>query len=106
RGGVAFCENPLTVGRIYFLMPGEQNGVSTRTTISPIPAAQGFMELVKHAYCLDPGDQERLREQFQDFRQVVGLGLLRRLSYPRDLARLPEVQDAILRDLQAGEDGF
>lgn len=99
RGGVTFCEHPLPVRRIYFLTPAEQDGGSTHTTISPIPATQGFMELVRHAYCLDTRDQSRLRDRFQDFRQVVGMGLLRRLAYPRDLSLLPEVRRAILQDI-------
>ncbi|MCI0354673.1 MAG: hypothetical protein L0099_06505 [Acidobacteria bacterium] len=106
RGHIPFSSQPALVRRIYFLIPPESNGSSTLVSITPIPPSQGFMELVKHTYLLDVKDQVRLREGFASLTRLMARPLLRRLSYPRDLARLPEVQEAILQDIQLGEDGL
>ncbi|MGH9509361.1 MAG: hypothetical protein ACRD2M_05450 [Terriglobales bacterium] len=96
---VPFCGRPSVIRRIYCL------ALADTVSIAPMPPTKGLMELSKQTYRLDP-DRDRMCREFEQLSRLVTGSLLRRLSYPHDLARLPEVQEAILQDLQAGEDGF
>ncbi|MGH9557400.1 MAG: hypothetical protein ACRD2Y_16435 [Terriglobales bacterium] len=92
---VPFCSQPAEIRRIYCL------ALADAVSIEPIPPSERFAELVKQSYRLDDlKDQDRLRREFERLSRVVALPLLRRLSYPRDLVRLAEVQEAILQDIQ------
>jgi hypothetical protein len=103
RGHIRFSPQPVPIRRIYFLVPPGSNGDSAVISITPLPPSQGFIELVKHTYLMDVKDQARLREGFESLTRLVAWPLLRHLSYPRDLGRLPEVQAAILRDIDSDE---
>ena len=95
---VPFCSQPSEIRRIYCL------ALADSIAIEPIPPSEGLMALARQTYHLDP-DHNHLRREFERLTRLVARPLLRRLSYPRDLARLAEVQEAILQDIQSGEDG-
>jgi hypothetical protein len=84
--------------RIYRLLPaGKDSGIE----IDSVDWNVGFRDLMDCTYRVGEPDQEQLAA---DFRRLVALsatGLLRRLSYPHDFARLDRVRAAVLADAGA-----
>ena len=56
---------------------------------------------MKSSFVLDITDPGGLRLSFETLSRLAALGLVYRLSYPHDLARLPELHAAILRHAAA-----
>ena len=57
------------------------------------------MVLINCAYRLDITDKERLKTEFENLSRVITSLTIYRLTFPRDLSRLPAVQEAILEHL-------
>jgi len=94
---VGYTPDPLPVRRIYFL--GDPAAAIRVAAIPPQPA---LIELVKFNYLYDPHDRAALEWQFRSLSVLARLPLFYRLEYPRDLARLPQLRQAILE--QAARD--
>ena len=58
------------------------------------------MELVKQTYRLDINDRTKLRKEFLWLTEAAALPLFYSLAFPRDVALLPAVQEAILADVK------
>jgi hypothetical protein len=89
---VPFCNQPALLRRIYCLAEADA------ITIEPISPAERVMALSKQTYRLDP-DRNQMRREFEQLTRLVSQPLLRRLAYPRELARLSEVCKAVLQDI-------
>ncbi len=97
---IVFCAQPVPLRRLYFLAPPSANSEHRETRVTSLSAAECFAELVQYAYRLDITDKQGLREDFERLAGLAAQAVARRLSYPRSLARLPEVQCAIFKDLE------
>jgi len=92
-----FSREPVPVRRIYVIDRTEPSVGAGPISIIPARPRDAFIELVKHTYRLDLDDRARLRQEFASIGRIAArAGLVYRLSFPRDLSRLPEVQAAIL----------
>lgn len=69
--------------------------------IRPLTPATAFLEVVRDAFNTVRMDRERLAGQFDFARRLATTARVRRLSYPRRLAVLDAVREAILADLAA-----
>jgi hypothetical protein len=67
--------------------------------IVPMSKRDAAVAIVSHTYVLDASDAARLAAQLEVACRLLENVEVRALSYPRDLARLGEVQRAIRRDL-------
>jgi len=68
--------------------------------IAPVPNRDAFIALVKASFQLHVDDPERSRELFWRVGALLDAVPVRRISLPRDLARLGEVREALLRDAE------
>ncbi len=64
--------------------------------LTRLSAREAFMELVQHTFQLDIKDRSTLTNNSTLFGRLAGAGMFYRLSYPRDLALLPEVRATII----------
>ena len=88
--------HPVPLRRLYLL--AEAADAISIATLSPRDA---LIELVKFCFVLDIANPEALKARFETLSRLAGLGLVYRLSYPRDLEHLPDLHDAILRHASA-----
>lgn len=94
------CGAPVPLRAMYAIAaPGE---VLRRQAIriDPLSAREGFVQLLKNTFNQRIVDADRLRRQFSQIGRLVDATLVKRLSYPRALDRLPAVCEAILCDLE------
>ena len=87
-------QEPLPLHALYVLSRGRT------VRISPCQPAAVLLEIVGHAFNTVRVDEERLASQFRFARRLAATVRMRRLAYPRRLAGLPGVVDAVLRDLR------
>ena len=59
-----------------------------------------LLKVLSFTHNHDLTDGDRLERQFEAARRLIDVVPVRKLSYPRVLASLPEVRDAVLADLQ------
>jgi len=97
-----FCVKPVPLKRIYILANPKETKYTKKTSIDPISPRDAIVELVKYAFKLDISDRKMLRREFECFARIVRLRPLYHLSVPRGLSRLSAVREAILDDLQSG----
>lgn len=71
----------------------------SRVHIEPLVGGGAFLELIRGAFNLLEVDSHRLANQFTFAAQLTASVPVRRLTYPRRLAMLPAVCDALLADL-------
>jgi hypothetical protein len=84
----------LPLAKIFVLNEPEE-GVS-EIKLTRLSARESFMELVQHTFQLDIKDRSTLAKNSNLFSRLAGTGMFYRLSYPRELALLPEVRAAII----------
>ena len=89
---------PLTA--IYVLRPPAAGSRSQRVTIRYLSQQRAFVELVRNTFNTVITDPGRLKHQFALATQVASNVPTQLLSYPRTLASLPSVREAILSDLR------
>ena len=78
-----------------FVIDEPDEGVSEIKLIK-LSAREAFMELVQHTFQLDIKDRSTLMNNSNLFSRLAETGMFYRLSYPRELALLPEVRAAII----------
>jgi hypothetical protein len=61
------------------------------------------MQLLKNSFNTVITEPERLKRQFDFFAKIVSKVSIKTLSYPRSLKSLPLVREAILNDLEGGD---
>ena len=97
--GVEHVEGPLAVERVYLLAPpGDDAGRIAIEAVSPL---DGFVAVLRAIFQLHLDDAPRARALFRRVASLIERVPVRRLSYPREMGRLDEVRDAVLRDLAA-----
>jgi hypothetical protein len=68
--------------------------------IAPLPDRDAFMALVRASFQLHLDDPERSRGLFERIGALTDAVPVRRLSYPREFARLGDVREALLEDAE------
>jgi len=84
---------------LYVLTRPEVRARSERVTLRRLSQRSAFLALLKNAFNTDIIESERLRRQFLLCTRIASTIPMKLLSYPRNLASLPLVRDAILSDL-------
>ena len=74
-------------------------GDDLRITLRRLSIAEACMACVESSFALDPADLDRARGRLDDASALAGQIPAFEISYPRDFARLPEVRQAILDQL-------
>ena len=69
--------------------------------IEVLSPRESFVELVKNTFNYRIVNRDRLERQFKETARVVSVMPVKRVSYPRVLAHLPAVRDAVLTDLNS-----
>jgi len=92
-------QSALPLKAIYVLTPPSSRSRSHRITIRTLSARRAFVELVKNTFNTVIDEPGRLRRQFVLATRLAARVPLKSLSYPRTLARLPAVREAVRSDL-------
>lgn len=90
---------PLKV--IYVLGAPDADARLTSVRIEPLSARDAFLEVIRAAFNLFVSNRMRHANQFAFATQLVADVPVRSLDYPRDLACLPAVCDAVLANVAA-----
>lgn len=97
--GIAFCDQPRPLRRVYFLGEGAQPSPLFRR----LKASDALVELIKHSFLLDT-EREMLSFHFDALSRLAALPICYRLDYPRRYEALPQLRDEIVRHTaQEGE---
>jgi hypothetical protein len=100
--GFAFQNRPAPLRRVYIL-DSPPNRRSKTIRIEALSRREGIIELIKYSYAMDLNDRRHLVNRLDRLLRDCAPLELRRLRYPRDLSALPNVQAAILHDLDSGQ---
>jgi hypothetical protein len=98
-----FARAPVPLRAIYVLTPPAGRSRSNKVTIRRLSQRRAFLSLLRNTFNTKVTEPERLKRQFAFFTQIVSKVPIKTLSYPRSLKSLPLVRDAILKDLQSGD---
>ena len=90
---LAHCARALPLGRLYFL--GARD--CARVKIEPLAASAAVIELVRHSFLLDVGDEALLARHFEGLARIVRGVPCFRLEYPRRFEALEATRRAIRR---------
>ena len=94
-GEEGFQAEEAALDRLYSLRMGR----SDRITIRPLSGRRAFLDITHNTFNSKVSHAARLKEQFLFSTELARSILVRSVTYPRDLGRVPEVRDRILRDL-------
>jgi hypothetical protein len=91
--------------RVFFLdPPGHPSATNGKAVaFTPMPAHTAMLELIRTSVRLDYEDRARHRAEFEICKRLVRSTPLFRLAFVRNLARLPEVCEAILANSMSTE---
>ena len=95
---------PLPLRAIYALAPPHETRGSRTVRIEPLAPREAFLALVANTFNRRIGHSTRLRRQVSANALLMGAVPVKKLSYPRSFARLPQVIDAILADCPVSDD--
>jgi hypothetical protein len=84
---------------IYVLTPPRKGHRKQKISIHLLSAREAFLALLQNTFNRYLVDPERLQRQFMTTTQVVAKVPVAEISYPRRLASLPEVREAILAEI-------
>lgn len=90
------CRRQVPLAALYVL--SDPRAGSRRINIEPLPAAEALLAVIGHSFNTIVVDRDRLANQFKLGNALAERVPIKRLSYPRSLASLPAVCDAVLRD--------
>ena len=94
-----FTGVPVPLRRVYLLAPPEETVGLADVIITPLPPREAFIETFKHAFRIDNTCRVRLQQGFEAIARAVAEPIYFRLAFPRDIAMLPMVVEAILADV-------
>ena len=90
---------PAPLRTIYVLSGPREVFRKQRITIAALSPREALVELMRHTFNYVVTDPKRLQRLFSKSLQLASRVPVKRISYPRDLALLPEVRERILADL-------
>ncbi len=97
ENGYRFQEGPLPLKALYFLGERREEGA---LNITPVTGREALLELVANSYATKLLDKAMRIKEFGVLSQLVNTIPLRRVTPHPDLAYLPELCDAIMKDFQ------
>jgi hypothetical protein len=97
------CLEPMPLRAIYAVAPPHENRRQRRIHIETMSPREAFLALVANTSNYRIVHSQRLQRQVSEIAQLLCSIQVQKLSYPRSLARLPEVREAILADTLADE---
>lgn len=89
--GIAFCDQPRTLRRVYFLGDGSVSEI----TFQRMSAAEALLEWEMHSFLLDVEKQALLASHFDEVAKLANQPIYFRLDYPRRFEDLVRVRQAI-----------
>jgi hypothetical protein len=95
----AFCDEICPLRHIYFLEDVDAEEIS----ICPLSGAEAIIKLATHSFMLDVSDKTSLTRKFESISKMVALPIFFSLAYPRRYESLPEVREAVVKHLRAGQ---
>jgi hypothetical protein len=95
------CESMIPLKAIYLLAPPGHHDERMPVLIQRVSPRQAFMSLVENTFNSKLVERERLKGQFALNGAIAGRVPIKALAYTRRVEMLPEVRDAVLRDLDA-----
>ena len=93
--GIAFCDQPLPLRRVYFLGPGNLD----TPHFHRMKPSEALVGLVKNSFMLDTDEREMLSSHFDAFSRLAEQPVYFGFDYPRSFGALPRVREAIVRHL-------
>jgi hypothetical protein len=94
---------PVPLKTLYVLTPPKARSWCKRMTFRRLSQRRALMQLLKNSFNTVITEPERLKRQFDFFAKIVSKVPIKTLSYPRSLESLPLVREAILNDLEGGD---
>ena len=91
-------QNPTPLHAIYVIRPA-WSGRGSRITIRTITVRRAIIDLVSNTFNVAVREPARLSQQLKFASTLAGEVPIKSLSYPRELSRLPEVIEAVKRDV-------
>jgi hypothetical protein len=104
--GARVSSAPAPLKALYTLAAPRQISRKQPIRISALPPREGFMALVKNTFNSRIVHPARLERQFKQMTRLASVVPVKELSYPRVLADLPKLRDAILADLSFSNFGY
>jgi len=99
-----FARTPMPLRSIYVLtLPAAAGLPPKKVTIRRLSQRRAFLSLLRNTFNTKVTEPERLKRQFTFLTQIVSKVPIKTLSYPRSLKSLPSVREAILNDLERGD---
>ncbi len=99
RNGKMYRQEPLPLRAIYVLTPPPRSSRIPRISIRSLSPRRAFVELLKGTFNTIVVEPARLERQFDLATRLAARVPVRSLSYPRDLRRISQVRESILREL-------
>ncbi len=99
QDGKGFWREPCPLRAIYVLTPPGDSPRSGRITLQRLSPRRAFVEMLKGTFNAAIIEPARLKRQFALAARLARRLPVRSLSFPRSLALLPAVREAILSDL-------
>ena len=96
--------SPVPLRAIYVLAPPHETRRRRSIQIRPLPPREAFLALVANTFNRRIEHSPRLQRQVSATAQLLRAVPVKKLSYPRLLASLPDVREAILTDCQYREE--
>jgi hypothetical protein len=96
--GAQSVPRAVPLAAIYVLAPPRARG---RIVVDPLATRDAFLEIVRAAFNLVVHDRRRYANQFAFASRLAADVPVRRLAYPRAIAKLPAVCEAVLADVRA-----
>ena len=93
---------PVPLRTVYVLGSPREVFRKQRIQIAALSQREAFVELIRHTFNYVVTDPKRLQRLFSKSMELASKVPMKRISYPRDLALLPEVRRRIVADLEAG----
>jgi hypothetical protein len=95
---------PAPMKALYVLPPPATSTTTANVVIRRLSERDAFIELTKAAFNSVVTEPDRLKRQFSLAAELASAVPIKSLSYPRSLALLPAVRDAVLSDLSGSAD--
>jgi len=99
RNGKIYRQEPLPLRAIYVLTPPPRSSRIPRISIRSLSPRRAFIEMLKGTFNTIVVEPARLERQFDLATRLAARVPVRSLSYPRDLRRISQVRESILREL-------
>ena len=96
--GPAFCDQPCSLGALYFLGSEDTEAVSIR----PLDKTEALVELTRSSFLLDVAEAQARASQFERLCRLIDATPSYRLDYPRRFDALAQVRAQVVEHALTG----